>query len=511
MTRERQPRENGPTDVAGAIRHALRKSETLSPDAREAMLARMAMDVDAIARQHALRQHTPEPRSLWQPRWRVLVASAAVIVAAVALPWLLSSSSENTGRAAIVQPRLITGASALQGLVLDRQPLGTDELFRAPSDGVVRLDLGNVADVSLLGSSELLVHGWQQSDLTTRLMSGYMVATYRQQGDGRFVLHADGVRVTVTGTLLCVGNAPEGVEVGVLSGKVQVTFQGGSAAVGAGEQWTGGKRGGSLTALKPDMRQRMLDHQAMFLPRSETEGTLIVDGHPVGGRVIVDGVLLGNAPLAARWPANTVHLEIVAPDMETHEARVLVAAEQTTRVAYSLRPQFETNPLPPVPANPQATKPATPDITVTVPGEPVEPAESVEDRYLRAETAMLNGDLLEAREILEDVIQRFPTTQQSLTAHLDLARLLADQLANPSEALRLLDSLLRRPDAGVLREPALSLRCHLLLTHGPRTQATSCVIDLLREYPETSNAATLELMLEKEVGPAASEDESGLK
>ncbi|OGQ84519.1 MAG: hypothetical protein A2289_14795 [Deltaproteobacteria bacterium RIFOXYA12_FULL_58_15] len=531
MTGEKQGQVNGGStdqpDVVGAVRRALQSAPPIAPEVRDSIMLRMSADVDAIAREHKLRRQT---RGAWwttwlQPiRWRFAAAAAVSMAAGIALVWFDASTNNSTiseTQPAVAELRFLSGAHSRAGLVLEREDTAAGELFHVPADAIARLDLDNVVDMSLLGPAELSIQGWIGKDLTTRLSSGRLMATYHHQAGTRLVLHVEGVKVVVVGTLFSVERpSPGEVEVGVLSGRVQVECESGTAMVTAGMQWSGGIRGGELAALTPDVRRRLLSHQAVFLPRSGTEGNLVVDGQPLEARVTVDGIALGNAPLAVRWPAGTAQVQIDAVGMEPDNTRVLVTTDQTTRVDYALRlfaegaqhnqglnhakpaqPSFGT-------ADASATV-AAESLTANSMGLQADLPKGAEEAYLRAETAMLSGAILEAQGILEALIDGYPKTPQALTAHLDLARLLVDSLGDPSEALRLVENLLERPDVGVLKEPALSLRCHILMEHRPQHQGRLCAVEFLHEFPDSPNAPALRAMLKETARQATQQTTNG--
>jgi TolA-binding protein len=114
---------------------------------------------------------------------------------------------------------------------------------------------------------------------------------------------------------------------------------------------------------------------------------------------------------------------------------------------------------------------------------PAKVPETPEAIYARAERAMKDGDLAEARRSLERFVSLAPGNEAS-SALYELARLDV-RVGDRAGAVRTLERLLGL-GGGPLREPASFLRCRAETDRG---QAAGCFRRFLREYPRSAHAA----------------------
>jgi hypothetical protein len=105
--------------------------------------------------------------------------------------------------------------------------------------------------------------------------------------------------------------------------------------------------------------------------------------------------------------------------------------------------------------------------------------------FAAANASRRQGDSAVAASQYRLLEQRFPASEEAATAHLSLALLLLDALADANGALVEVDRYLAERPQGSLREECLATRARALAKLGRREEEKRAWAELLREYPNT--------------------------
>ena len=341
--------------------------------------------------------------------------------------------------------------------------------------------------------------GWE-----VNFTRGSMAACLAPQRPHRFRVHCPAGTLEALGTAFSLetGDA-DAVNIALSHGRLRLEAGGRTEELVAPATATWSPAGLNDVVREAPDRWALLDLARTYDPNAPgPHGTLAVTSAPARARVLVDGRVVGDAPLVLALPAGERHLEVMAPGLKTYEARLALAPDRLLRHHADL-----------VPASPPTSSDARPrDLIAEARGHlaarRVARAKRLLDRHLADHPEDARALLLAA-----DAERIAGDAGQALDAYLRVAALTTDPhigeaalfqagllrlhtLRRPAEALDTFEALRRDHPRGLLRQEVAFHLAESYLATGDYRRAVRALSDYLRLYPQGTKAAEARELLD---------------
>jgi hypothetical protein len=336
---------------------------------------------------------------------------------------------------------------------------------------------------------------WRRIDL----LEGKVGVQLLPQPEGfRLSIVADDVWNTEIGTAFTVEHAEKtGVRTTVLNGKVRVGGDGGNERLVSAHQRADVQ--GERASVLPIGRSDESPEWALLAPAklwsNPVSATLEVRGAPPGSEVLLNGQVIGMAPLSTLFPAGMHKLQIRSDGLLSPAREVVSEVGQRTSVSFEGQALAGIASAEPAQAPlPEAASRAPVHGVRREPAVQAEPgAETVSATagiLSDARRLMRGNRFAEAAERYEALRAGYPQSPAAHTVLVSLAELQLDELGRPGEALRNLDLYLRE-GGGTLVEEARQARIRALRQLGRRAGEAEAISEFLYEHPRSFEAAAL--------------------
>jgi hypothetical protein len=378
--------------------------------------------------------------------------------------------------------------------------------------GRASLGLPGTAAVLVEGDSALHVDRLAPRTTTLRLERGKLLASVRPRpGRPLFTVITAAGRVEVTGTVFSVEHTPRGVVVAVFRGQVRVRERGRPPRlVGRGMQTLMRAASGPLTSADRGVtwpldaaaqaeawgRVRVLD-----LVHAKRAARVTIQSRPAGALVFVDGLLLGQTPVATRLRAGHHRIVLrkvghrpaekrlhVAPGADSTWDAALASAFLSQRPRITPQPDSTRTPSQPPRRAPRAGSPEPgtkrPGVTLPTAMEPTTPAApTAKDLAQRARQQRNARNWRESARTFAELIRRYPGSGRARTARVSLGLILLDRLGNARGALAQFTAYLAATRVGALAQEASYGRIRALRRLGHRSAEIRALQAFGRLYP----------------------------
>jgi FecR protein len=351
-------------------------------------------------------------------------------------------------------------------------------------------------DLCLDGGSQVVLSRMQNAWRRIDLLRGKVGVQLLPQPEGsRLSIVADQVWSTAVGTAFTVERAESGVSTTVLHGKVRVGLERGDEELVSEHQRAqvqGGRAG-----LRGISRSDEAPEWALLRPAklwsNPVSATLDVRDLPASAELLLDGQLLGRAPLRSLVPAGS-HLLQVRIEGAVVVARPF-ACEAGQLTAFSFAGESFAPAAVPEPAAAEVGTPSTPR-SATAARERAKLAESVAPAVTVAQLLgearrLLRGErFVEAAESYRSLRANYPESPEAHAVLVSLAEVELDRLNQPERALENLERYLSA-GRGPLMEEARQARIRALRDLGREAAEAAAIDEFLRAYPRSFKAAAL--------------------
>lgn len=449
----------------------------------------------ATALAPAPRAPRPEPARAW---WPVPALAGATLGACLtALGFLLAAPHEGGGEprpapsapgpTASLEPArlLLAGAGMLVGgrpaAVADEVPRGA-EVATGASRAVIRLAEGRLVSLEPASRFSLAEEGEAVALREGRLLAS---VTPSPGGDGLAVTTPRG-EVRSTGTVFSVEVSEAAVEVAVLRGEVVVRAEGRRpAGVGAGQERRLGE--GAGRGLTAEEEERMwAEVRAMDLLDGGRPARLSVASEPAGAEVVVDGVALGETPLAAGLRPGHRLLTLRREGEVVAREGLDLEAGRTLRRSYDLAVARGEA----ADASPGAARGGE---------EPTRGSAgpSAQELLQAAQARRAQRDLSGAAEAYRRLLAAHPDSPEARASLVSLGQLELGSLGRPAVALELFDRYLDSDARGALAQEALHGRARALRALGRPTEERAALETFLQRFPSAVQAGAARRRLEE--------------
>ena len=351
-------------------------------------------------------------------------------------------------------------------------------------------------DVCLSDDSEAVLSHMQSPWRRIDLLTGKVAVQLEPQPEGSHLsIVADKVWSTAVGTAFTVVHgAGTGVRTPVLHGKVRVGSDGGS------EQLVSVQDG--MTALGAISRGDEAPEWALLRPAklwsNPVSATLEVQAQAPHAEVVLDGQLIGRAPLSSLIPAGAHRIQLRRDGALWAEREFVSEAGERTVLSFAEElPAGETEAIVvPDMAPSSRRRGALRARERAAPASAPEVAPSAADILGEARHMLRSQHFEEAAERYEALRASYPDSAEAHAVLLSLAELQLDRLGRPEQALESLELYLRA-GRGALVEEARQVRIRALRELGRARLETDAIEEFLRVHPRSFKAAALSRRLEE--------------
>jgi hypothetical protein len=316
------------------------------------------------------------------------------------------------------------------------------------------------------------------------LNRGIAIADLEKQPEGSHFRIATSVgSATAVGTVYAVqvgGDA--GMITTVIEGEVLVAAQGEQVSVNA-HQRASSAAGTELSVVD---RTEEAGLMALLAPTklwsAADSGTLNVTARPGADRVVIDGLVLGPAPVSALVPSGEHRVEVSRKGFVSFSDLVEIEAGRARALDVELseppieEPAVELAPSDPSPAVAKSSGP---------------PAQML----AAARKLMANGQWGLAAKAYKQLRKAHPESPEAHAALVTLGDLQLDHLGKPRAALRAYDAYLGK--GGPMAQEVRSGRIRALRALGQTEKERTAIEDFLRRHPSSFEAADLRRRLEQ--------------
>ncbi|MCA3011776.1 MAG: FecR domain-containing protein [Myxococcaceae bacterium] len=244
-------------------------------------------------------------RAVSRPRWvpaltGALLVAAAGVVAVVAWPGPgpveVPPTQPPLVEVVVPRPARVEMARGLTRVAANLEPvasgmtLGTGDVLKTGVAGKAFVRLPDASHLRLSAATQVALTRAEERDIALTVSRGRVAVRASHQSRQSFVVHAGDVVIQVMGTIFSVSNEPEGVEVAVSEGAVQVVAgESRRLEVRAGQRlFVDGRTGRARTGrLTPVIEQELGEVQGLAeaVTSAEQQAVVAAPGGSAPGRV----------------------------------------------------------------------------------------------------------------------------------------------------------------------------------------------------------------------------------
>lgn len=477
--------------LRAAVREAvLAEDDQLDDLTRSRVLGRLGETIDPVATARS-RWGTRAPRRL---AWSLGLVAAVAVVVGLGLSLAQRIATSPASAVVAARPGRVLTPYAVQAADEPARPeLGKAlDRLQLPARATVRAHLGELAELTLVGPLDLSVTHASPQVVELRLGRGTLVGDYDGIHGGKLRVRSGAVTVEVVGTLFAVEASQEDTRVSVVHGTVRIECQGQVVMLTNGQSWSASRNqvepfAPSVSLLFERVGRGLVDEPASGVQAQAPPG-------PAPAAAGAAGASLPEPTSPRARPAMATHLARHASEGRTGPAVVPAVSEGPLVLPSAAGHTATGTPLAwPAPSPAAAPMPGSSAAPSPAPAAPVTAA----SLYRQAEAALQHGDDARGRQLLSELVLRFPTDASADAARFELALILR-KAGQRQQALALADHLARSGRDGPFLEPARFLRCRLDADKGA---ATECLQQFVDEYPRSSHhAQALQMLIELHLG-----------
>jgi hypothetical protein len=459
----------------------------------DVLFSRVDRQEAEVAESRGLVEPAAAPRSARSRFGRRSIAAGAVIAlsaAAGALLWQKgkTENDETAARGASAGFAFVTGDVLVnQRTARAGEPLSAGDVVSVRS-GAACLVLRPAVTLCAHDQTELVVSATDLERRRIKLESGGVIARLDPQPEGSsFGVETARGAFIAKGTTFAVELGKDGEpELRVHEGTVsaEIAGRGAQAVVAPGLASSSSDfRASPLGVEAARADAQWLSLSSAFSP--DADCTLEVAASPLG-RVAIDGIELGQAPLTALVAHGSHRLTLELSGFGP------VAERLTLSPGEHVKRSYELSPLPSAEAPSQTPVIADPARPAEVtPARPAAP--SADELLSRAREQRAQGRYADAASSYRRLIGLYPKSDQARASLVSLGELELSQLGNASAALAFFDGYLKT--GGVLSQEARYGRIRALRKLGRIDEERAGIVAFLSDYPESVQAASLRARL----------------
>ena len=375
-------------------------------------------------------------------------------------------------------------------------------------DGIACVLVDSDINLCLAPFSNMRLTALHPPARVVELGDGALATRLPTQPDGQSLTIAAGdVRSTAIGTAFSVERRKgEPVVTTVLNGKVRVASGAAERVVNAHERARSAADDVKVNSLS---RSEEASSWALLGPtvlwHDPVSATLELNGEPQGAEAVLDGQLIGRAPLSSLVPVGSHRLVVRHADVILLDQRFFWNAGEAHSVKFQA-------PAPPEKEEPRRRKVAKvakkdrhevaakvesgepPSSTTGMSSPPpVFTGPSPADLLRSARRLVREGQLRAAVETYHNLRRTYPDSQEAHTVLVSLGQLQLSALHNPKEAVKVLDTYLER--GGTLSEEARLTRIHALRALRRDKDEAAAISEFLTKHPRSFEDSTLRARL----------------